>query len=44
MGKRRIIKFKLENLSKEDLKNIGVYKIINTINNHFYIIIINKNA
>ena len=37
MGKRRIIKFKLENLSKEDLKNIGVYKIINTINNHFYI-------
>lgn len=37
MGKQRIIKFKLENLSKEDLKNIGVYKIINTINNHFYI-------
>ena len=37
MGKQRIIKFNLGDLSKSDLKNIGVYKIINTINGHFYI-------
>lgn len=33
---KRIIKF-IHKLTKEDLKNIGIYKIINTINNHFYI-------
>ena len=37
MGKQRIIKFNLGDLKKSDLKNIGIYKIINTVNNHFYI-------
>ena len=37
MGKQRIIKFNLEGLTKSDLKKIGVYKIVNTINGHFYI-------
>ena len=37
MRKQRTIKFNLGDLSKSDLKNIGVYKIINTVNGHFYI-------